>query len=297
MRTVDLDGGPRAPDRPAEAEVQPGHEPVARPGPEVRGEVEAAADRDRHDAGEHHEELLRLAGDRRQDPERDVGRRPDEHDVDDRPDARPLAERVPGEQDRDAQQDAHGAELEPGELRDALVERLPRPEAHARLGHERDPDAEHDQPDDEPGEPRQHDARRPAGCGRGGPGGRGGRCGDWAGAGHPVDGTGRFSRRPDPRARRRSASADGGRPRTSRSTSRDGALPPEPVDVLADPRVPARVAVEPVAARRADRRPEVRREHRADRVVGHVARAPRRAARASPTTTTPGGARSRARSR
>ena len=68
-----------------------------------------------------------------------------------------LAQRVPGGQDRDAHEDAHGAQLEPGQQGDPLVEDLPWAEAQARPGHQRDPDAEQHQPREEAGKPGEDD--------------------------------------------------------------------------------------------------------------------------------------------
>ena len=159
-----------------------------------------------------------------------------------------------GREDRDADEDAHGAQLEAGQARDALVEHLPGPEARGPPGPwRRCRRRTATSPDEQAGQAGQD--------GAGGPAGRG--------VGHPANGTGAGagprSRRLSPRqaGRRRAisasrASAVGARPRTRPRTSPGRALPPEAVDPVADPRVPARVAVDPVAARRRGSRPGAR---------------------------------------
>ena len=52
-------------------------------------------------------------------------------------------------------------ELEPGEAGDALVEDLPRAQAEARPGHDRDPDAEQHEPHEQAGEAGEDDGGRP----------------------------------------------------------------------------------------------------------------------------------------
>ncbi len=90
-----LDDGPRAPDGPAEAVMDAGHQPIARSGPEVGREIQRTADGDDRDPQEHDHEangqgLGRLGRGRRgQHGDAHVGRRPDGHDVEQR--ARPPA--------------------------------------------------------------------------------------------------------------------------------------------------------------------------------------------------------------
>ena len=147
-----LDRGSRPPDRPAEAVVEPRHEAVARPGPQVRRQVEAGRDADQEDAGARHRQL----GDRfdrpRQQRQRDVGRRPDHGHVEDRADPRPLAQRPPEEQDRDPDQDADRPQLQAHTTPDPLVEHLPRAKAQPGVRHDGDAQAEQQQAREEAGQ-------------------------------------------------------------------------------------------------------------------------------------------------
>ncbi len=108
-----LDRRPGAPDRPAEAMVEARHQAVARTRAEVGREVEAGAQADDQHPADAHRQLgdrLGGAGEQRQ---HQVGRDPDEDDVQERADAGTLPEGPPQGQDRDPHEDAHGAEREP----------------------------------------------------------------------------------------------------------------------------------------------------------------------------------------
>ena len=138
----EFDGRPGSPDRTSRTGGGAGHEPIARTGPKVRREVDRTPEPDDHDAAQHQGELGRNGDGGRDEGDRDVGGGPDEDDVQERPQPGPLAERPPQREDRDAEEDAHGPDLQAEMVGDALVERLPRPEAQARLDHHRDAHAE-----------------------------------------------------------------------------------------------------------------------------------------------------------
>ena len=56
-----LDEPSARPDRPAEAGVHPGHQPIARTGSEVRADVETGCQRDQQDSADQHRDLQRAA--------------------------------------------------------------------------------------------------------------------------------------------------------------------------------------------------------------------------------------------
>ena len=90
---------------------------------------------------------------RRQDRQHRVERRSEHDDVADRADARPLAQRDPGQQDDRADRDHDDAERHVQMARDALVEHVPRVEAETGANLKRRAGAIGDQPDVELDEP------------------------------------------------------------------------------------------------------------------------------------------------
>ena len=77
-------------------------------------------------------------------------------------DARPLADRDPEQQHRDADQVGHEAERQAGLLRDALREHVPGRDADAGAHHERDGDAVEEEADQQLRDPARPDHARPA---------------------------------------------------------------------------------------------------------------------------------------
>ena len=160
--TVKFEARPRSPDREAEPVVETRHQAVPRAGAEIGGQVKARRDADRHDAERHHRELRREVGRRRQERQGGVRGNADQDDVENGSDARLLPKRQPHEQDRDAQDDRHGPERDARLARDALVEHLPRTEPLARRRHQRNPDAEQQETDEQLRQLPRHRPREPA---------------------------------------------------------------------------------------------------------------------------------------
>lgn len=135
--------------------VDAGHQAVPRPRSKVGAEVQSRSDADHEHAGQHHRDLGRYALGHRQDGHPEVRGRSDQDDVQERADPGSLAERPPQQQDRQAQDHADRAELDPEHTAEALVECLPGPEPEAGLDHQRDSQPEEDEAQQQSGQPGQ----------------------------------------------------------------------------------------------------------------------------------------------
>src|SRR5262245_1785705 len=89
-----------------------GHPTVARPWPEVRGEVEGAGNADRDDAARSFEGTNRDRAGMRQDVAHHVERNTDDDDVRKRPERRRLTERNPADEHEHAEEDRRAADVE-----------------------------------------------------------------------------------------------------------------------------------------------------------------------------------------
>jgi len=143
----DLDGGPHDPDLPAGALVQPGHQAVARTGPEARTDVHTGRDGQQHEAAGENEALDDGGGLLRDQPEPELRARSDQEHIEHCAHTRPLADRDPEQQDGDADEVGHQAEGQAGLRRDALRENVPRRDADAGTHHECDRDAVEEEAD------------------------------------------------------------------------------------------------------------------------------------------------------
>ena len=121
----DLDHRPDQPQRAAGARVQAGHQAVAGAGAQASPEVDAAADRDRGDAGDDQEPRDRVRRVGGQHLDHDAERNADHDRVEDRPEAGPLAQRDPGREHQDRDQDRRRADAERSLKRYALGEHRP----------------------------------------------------------------------------------------------------------------------------------------------------------------------------
>ena len=126
---------------------EPGHQAVTGAGAESGTDVEPGPDRDHDDAAEHH----RRAGDEKlgfgQQREHDVDDEADLDRIEDRAEAHRLAERDPQHQQRNAGDDRHLADGEPGQLGHARVEHVPRRCSEIGVDQQRDADAEDGEPE------------------------------------------------------------------------------------------------------------------------------------------------------
>ena len=159
----ELDAGAHDPDAPSGDPVQARHQAVARAGAEVRADVEAGRDGEHDDAGGEQQDAHPEVEARRDEPQADVGGRADEQRVHDGAEARLLADRDPQQQHDAARDHRDEAEVEPGLLRDALGEHVPRGDAELAAHDEGDAHAVEEQPDEE-----LHESTDEHGCGVGG---------------------------------------------------------------------------------------------------------------------------------
>ena len=127
-----LDAGADQPDRPAGARGQPGHQPVARAGPEPGADVGRGRDAVEHDAADQQRAARGQAGRLRDQGERGVDADRDDDHVRDRPDPRTLAQRDPQQEDRDAGDGRDQPEAQRQVACQALVEDVPGIEAQRR---------------------------------------------------------------------------------------------------------------------------------------------------------------------
>src|SRR5262245_15509786 len=130
-----------------------GHQAVARPGPEAGADVQRHAERGDDDPTEEHRPPHREVVHLWEHVEHAVHDEPDREGVDDRADAGALLQRDPREEHHEADEHDDEAEREPGDLREALMEDVPRSDAELGVEERRDADTEHDDPGEEARQP------------------------------------------------------------------------------------------------------------------------------------------------
>ena len=149
----ELEPGAHDPER-VSLRRDPGHQPVAWAGAEAGADVEPDAERDDHDPAEQVAPSAPPSVSGSGDQSRNASTiKPTVSVLMTVPTPKRCPSGIQSRSTSTPTQDHDGAEAQAGQVRETLVQHVVRAHAEARLDHHRDPDAEREQADDEPGQP------------------------------------------------------------------------------------------------------------------------------------------------
>ena len=132
-----FDQGAHAAQRPAATPGQSGHQPVPRPRPQLRADIQRGGEGTGDHAGEHEQRARPQSVRRRQPRQVDVGEGAQQQRVGHRAQARHLPQRKPGQEHRDRGDHHHRAERQRHAAGHAQVEHVPRRGTQPALDHQR----------------------------------------------------------------------------------------------------------------------------------------------------------------